>query len=321
MVHTIELFLNLNLDEINYIINRFNITSQSYYNFNKHHNVDGVNIEIKKLETKIGKRWRLNIFIDIIKLLGRAEINQEDKCEIIDRINEILYELFSYIPELSLYRIDYRFDVVIDNIEKRKLLIKLYNKCENKKAYMKKQKVYNKRTGRSHKYSSLRYKNKSKSCNIYDKEIERAAKCESVKEYEKDVLRFEAQVKRKHIQYMKKQYNIEDSLEIYFTAELYNVFMTKIVISTIGLSDYFNGYHARNIIRSSTLKEKEKNELIKFLEDINGNNTLQKGKEIYSSYKHSKFIKQLKYLNINPILIPKNSGFSKIKNPIKDILL
>ena len=321
MVHTVELFLNLNSDELNYIVDKFNITSKSYYNFEKHHNVDGVNVEIKKLETKIGNRWRLYVFVDIIKLLERAEINTEDKCEIIEKINKILYDIFSYIPELALYRIDYRFDVVINNNEKRKLLIKLYNKYENKKAYMEKQKVYNKRTGRSHKNSSLRYKNKSKSCNIYDKEIERAAKCESVKEYEKNVLRFEAQVKRKHIQYMKKHYNIDDSLEVYFSTELYNVFMSKIVISTIGIADYFNKYHAKNIIASSNLKQKEKDELIEFLEVINGNNTLQNGKEIYSSYKYRKFLEQLKKLNINPVLIPKNSGFSKIENPIKNICL
>ena len=120
---------------------------------------------------------------------------------------------------------------------------------------------------------------------------------------------------------MKSHYNLDDSLETYFSNSLYNVFMHKIIIKTIGISDYYNEYHARNIINSSNLKEKEKEELKEFIKVINGNNKFSDGKERYSSYKYKKFIEQLDNLNINPIVIPKNAGYSKIENPIRDILL
>lgn len=321
MVHTIEFFSDLKPEELNYIINKFNITNKNYINFSQCHSVDGVNIEIKRIKTHIGKGWRLYVFADVIKLLGRAVIGEGDREEVLECIRAIVYDVFSYIPNLKLYRIDFRFDVVITDEKKRSLLIKLYNKCDDKKAYMEKVAVFNKKIKRTNKYSSLRYKNNSKSLNIYDKVVERAAKNKNVMDYEKNVLRFEAQVKRKHILYMKKQYNIEDNLETYFTAALYNVFMSKIVVTAIENSDYYNTYYAEKIINSSDLKQKEKEELTKFLKDINGNNKLQNGKKLYSSYKYNKCLKQLKELNINPITIPKNAGFTMIENPIKDILI
>lgn len=321
MVHTIELFSKLNSNELNYITNKFNIKSKNYFNFSQYHDIDGIKIEMKKIKTKIGGSWGLYVFVDVIKLLGRAIIKEVDKDKVIEDINEIIYSIFSYSPQLRLRRIDFRFDAVICDEKKRNLLIKLYNKCENKKCYMEKEEVYNRETRRSNKYSSLRYKNKSKVCNIYDKEKERVAKYKSIMDYEKNVLRFEAQVKLRHIKYMKYHYNLEDSLEVYFSNALYNVFMNKIVIKSIGISDYYNEYHARKIINCSSLKNKEKEELKKFIKAINGKNKFSDGKKLYSSYKYKKFIGQLEQLNINPILIPKNSGYSKIENPIRDILL
>lgn len=321
MIHTIELFSRLNSNEIKYIIDKFDIKNKNYFNFSQYHTVSGVKVEIKNIKTKLGDSWGLYVFVDVIKLLGRAVIKETDRDKVIEDINEIIYSIFSYTPQLLLRRIDFRFDAVICDEKKRNLLIKLYNKCENKKGYMEKVEVYNRETRRSNKYSSLRYKNKSKVCNIYDKEMERVAKYKSIMNYEKDVLRFEAQVKLRHIKYMKSHYNVEDSLEVYFSNALYNVFMSKIVIKAIGISDYYNEYYARKIINSSKLKNKEKEELKEFIKTINGKNKFSDGKKLYSSYKYKKFIGQLENLNINPILIPKNSGYSKIENPIRGILL
>ncbi|MEG2458006.1 MAG: hypothetical protein RSB41_03855 [Bacilli bacterium] len=225
------------------------------------------------------------------------------------------------MPELKLNRIDYRYDKIINDKEKRILLIKLYNKNDEKKAYMKKTFVFHKSSKKNNKHCSLRYLNKSKSCNVYDKEEEREAKFQEILDYEKNIIRYEAQIKRKHILYMKKRYNIDDSFEIYFTPALYNLFMDKVVVSSIGISDYYNLYYASKKIKFSMFKDTDKEELIKFLRNISNNGRIHNCKELYSKYKYDKLLKQLGALNINPILIPKNDPITIIENPIKDIFI
>lgn len=320
MVHTIQLGTILSKRESDAISQNYNILHGNYFNFKDYHQKEWINIEIRKNKEIKEVLWNLTIFVDVVKLLNRSKIEENDRHEVIESINDIIFKLFLFEPTLELYRFDYRFDAIVESSKIRKLLIKLYNKCDKRKAYMNKVDVFNKATKKKNFKTSIRYQNKSKSCNVYDKETERKDKCKVILSYEKSILRFEAQVRRRHILYRKNKYNIADSLENYFTIDMYNDFMEKIVLSSLlGNGDYYNCYHATVIINNSNLKNKEKEELIKFLKITSIKRSIAISKDLYTKYKYDKFIKQLKNLDINPILIPKGEETAKIINPLKAI--
>ena len=264
MVHTIKIFSDADEDIFKYLEYKFSIKNSKYFNLSQYVGRDGVKLEIKQLNKRKSKNkiWRIYIFIDVIKLLHRADIVEADKVIVLENIYDILSDI---LPnnlldklDLRLHRFDYRCDKVIESKEERRLLVKLYNKNEDRKSYMNKIDVFNNLTKESNKISSLRYQNKSRACNIYDKEVERDAKCEIVMDYEKAIIRYESQIKRQHIKYLKKRYGIDDKLEIYFSNAMYNIFMNKVIVSTVGIEDYYNIYHARKIIWNSSLREKIK---------------------------------------------------------------
>ena len=318
MVHTIKIFSDIDEEIYRYIENKFNSKSSNYINLSKYVGRDAFSVEVRKL--KKGKIHRIYMFIDIVKLLGRVNIIESDKVIVLNNIDDVLSDILpsNLLDKLDIrvHRFDYRYDKIIESKEDRRLLVKLYNKHSDRNAYMNKVDVFDKVTKKSNKLSSLRYQNKSRACNIYDKEVERDAKCEVIMDYEKCVIRYEAQVKRRHITYLKSHYGIEDILEIYFSHAMYNVFMNKIIISTIGVEDYYSIYHARKIINnSSSLTEKKRSDLIKLLI----NTSLEKDCGFKKS-KRNGLIKELKKLGINPILIPKHENIPHLVNPIKDIL-
>lgn len=321
MVHTIKIFQDIDEKIFRYLEKRFNIKNFAYFNLSQYVGINGVSIEIKKLNKQIDKSklYRIYMFIDVIKLLGRAKIIESDKGIVLDTIYDILTDILannlSDKLDIRLDRFDYRYDKLIESKEIRQLLVKLYNKNEHRKSYMNKIEVFNNLTKESNKKSSLRYQNKSRACNIYDKEIERDSKCEIVMDYEKSIIRYEAQIKRRHIQYLKKRYSIEDSLQIYFSDAMYNLFMNKVIVSTVGIEDYYNIYHAKKIINNSSLREKTKSELIELLI-----NTSLKKECSFKKDKCNRLTKKLRELGINPILIPKHENITHLVNPIKDIL-
>ena len=80
--------------------------------------------------------------------------------------------------------------------------------------------------------------------------------------------------------------------------------------------DYYKISAARKIINESNLTEKEKQQLIDFLRYVSRYG-IEKAKKKNTRYYFNKFLNQLKPLNINPILIPrdKNDFPSFMKNP------
>lgn len=319
MIHTFEVFRELSKDEFEYILDMHKIKNKKYYDFTNNIKINGVVAYIKKI-SNIGK-WKLTIFIDAVKLLNKSIIVEADMEAILSIVNFISNSILGYPGDIILNRIDYRFDKVIIDKDIRELIMKLYNKNENRKAHMKKVSVFNKNTKKSNRKTSIRYVNKSRCCNVYDKEEERKFKGEAILNYENNVLRYEVQVKRNHIRYLKRNYSIPDRFEEYFTKEKYNHFMEKNIIAAYGKSDYYNLYYARKKIYESNLNEKYKEELINFLKETAIKKGLTKSKKSYTYYKYRKFIKQLNELNIHPIIIEKSNSIKKLENPIKNILL
>lgn len=248
--------------------------------------------------------------MDFIKLLGRANIEENDINLILDKINREVYLMLNRNFELYLNRLDYRFDMVIESKDERKILIKLFKKSKMKTAYMKKINKYK---------NSVRYYSGSRSDNVYDKEIERADKRKKVEKYERNILRFEAQLKSEHIKYNRRKYNIERDLKCYLTHEKYLKYMEKMIINIFTKCDYYNLYNASKIINTSSIKEIYKKELIEFLKYTSQKRSLSKSYERYGRYKYNKYIEVLKMLDINPIIIPEKDKIAHIKNPLKNL--
>lgn len=306
MVHTGEFFVDLNIEEdMDFIkvLEELKVIKDK-----------GIIIMLKKVPMKFGYKTRLYIFVDFIKLLDRANINPNDIDEILEKINILIKSLLNRNFELILNRIDYRYDAVIISEKARKIILeKLLSKSQDKSSYMKKIDKYN---------STIRYFSKSKSDNIYDKELERRAKGEEVKEYEKGVIRFEAQVKCGHLKYKSKIKNnpVERELIEYLTWDKYKEYMDKMIIKVVGKGDFYNLYHATKIINKSIISDKDKLELVEFLKFTSQKRSLSKTYEEYGRYKYNKYIKILEDLNINPIIIPEKEKVTYIPNPLRELI-
>lgn len=303
MVHTGEFYVKLNIDsDMEFIKVLEDI---------KEIRDRGILMMLKKIPLKFGSEYRLYIFVDFIKLIGRANIAPQDIDKILERINKIVGAVLNRCFELELNRIDYRYDVVITSKKARILLVKLLKKGLDKSNYMKKIDKYK---------GGVRYYAKSKTNNIYDKENERKDKGEEIKDYEKNIMRFEAQVKKPHLRYKKEKYNIRLDLEEYFTFEKYKEYMSKMIIKAVGKGDFYNLYHANKIINKSSIKDKYKNEIIEFLKFTSKKRSLSKTKEEYGRYKYDKYINILEELGINPIIIPENEKVTYLPNPLRKLI-
>lgn len=308
MVHTGEFFVDLNIEEdmefIKVLEELKTIKDEE----------KGIIMMLKKVPMKFGYRTRLYIFVDFIKLLDRANISQDDIDEILEKINFVVKAILNRNFELILNRIDYRYDVVIVSEKARKIILeKLLYKCQDKASYM--TKIYRYKT-------NIRYFAKSKSNNIYDKELQRRDKGEKIEDYEEDIIRFEAQVKCGHLRYKSKIKNnpVERELTEYLTMDKYKEYMGKMIIKVVGKGDFYNLYHATKIINKSTLIEKYKLELVEFLKFTSQKRSLSKTYEKYGRYKYNKYIKILEDLNINPIVIPEKEKVTYIPNPLRGLI-
>lgn len=308
MVHTGEFFVDLNIEddmELIKVLEELKVIKDEE---------KGIIMMPKKVPMKFGYRTSLYIFVDFIKLLGRANIVQNDIEEILEKINIVVKTILNRNFELILNRIDYRYDVAIVSEKARKIILeKLLSKCKEKASYMRKLERYK---------SNVKYFAKSKSNIIYDKEFVRIIKGEEIQEYEKDIIRFEAQVKCGHLRYKSKIENnpVERELREYLTWEKYKEYMDKMIIKIVGKGDFYNLYHATKIINKSTLPDKNKLELVEFLKFTSQKRSLSKTYEKYGRYKYNKYIKILEDLNINPIVIPEKEKITYIPNPLRGLI-
>lgn len=260
---------------------------------------------------------RLHIYVDFIELLGRPNIVPEDTDEILYGVRSIVQDLLDTNDfELVLSRIDFRYDVVIKNKVVRELILLLFKKLPNRASYMRKVDKYK---------GSIRFWGKSRCDNIYDKEKERLAKGKEIKWYEKDILRFEAQIKNEHLRYKNRRYEINRSLAEYLTYEMYKSYMTKMVIGVIGKGNFYSLKEAEKIINSSNIKDNKKKQLREFLVYTSKNGGLSAAKKFFGRYRFNNNLDILDELGINAITIPEKNGVRKtgikfIENPLKNLI-
>ncbi|NMM64227.1 hypothetical protein HBE96_16500 [Clostridium sp. P21] len=312
MIHTAKFYLKLSNEDINFLENKYwefiSLTSCK---------IDDVYKEkgIATTFTKIYSNWYMYCTIDFIKLIGKADIKEADYSRVQDKINQYLYDIFQDNKrELILIRLDYRLDVKIETKKDRELIMYLYNKTAEKYKFKRKYNQYD---------ITIYFNSKSIQSKCYDKEAERISKSQPIEKYEEDVLRFEVVLENKHLNYMKRQHNIEKTLKKYFSDTLYKKYMEENLGVLLYEGDYYKIYLAEKIIKESEIKESDKKALRELLVDISKHTvtgameiTNDKDEKKYSKYKFAKYLRLLGAMKINPILIPKNmKSPSYVKNP------
>lgn len=312
MIHTVQFYTNLSFDEKREIESRFNKNIEEVLkeaSNNKCFTISGVN---RKLY------YSINIIADITKILNRGDIYEDDYYVVQQKIDDFITSIVGYSIDLTLIRIDYRFDKKINSESEKFMLIHIYKKMIHKYGFkiMKNKDEYE---------TSITYDSKSMQVIIYDKDQEREDKDEEIEDYEKGVLRFEVKLLNRHLNYNKRKYGTCKNLKNYFSESLQKEYMAKNIRKIVYKGDYYNLYKADKIIKQSNIKEKDKLFIREFLVDVSNHSIAGvrnlEGK--YTEYKFKKAIKILEELNINPILIPKNKksldgkGYSYIKNPFE----
>lgn len=316
MIHTIQLYTNISSDERDKIEKRFNKNIVQVME-EVSENIEGITISGRG---KIADYY-INMHIDVTKILDKGDVKEDDYYIVQKEIDRVIEYIVGYKLELTLLRIEYRIDIRIESSAERYILFHIYKKMIRKFGFKK-------RKDKKEYETSIMYDSGSIQLIIYDKDVERFAKEEVSKYYEKNMLRFEVKVLNNHLNYNKNKYNIQKTLQNYFREDMKNNYMIKNIQKVVYKGDYYSIYRASNIIEKSNLKDREKKLVRDFLIDVSklgitgAKSIKKKDKKLkYTDYKYKKAIELLEELNINPILIPKNlkaptgESYSYIKNP------
>ncbi|WP_148347430.1 hypothetical protein [Clostridium butyricum] len=324
MIHTVELYKEIEDELYEKIKCTYGANKNGFIDLHEKILHEGINVTVLKAFNGISYTARIKVFVDAVKLFRRSIITVDDRTIIENVVKETLFQLFSIrVDHMNIMRIDYRYDAVIEDTKTRETLFEMFNKSQDKCCHMKKVDTFRKENGKlvNNKSSSLRFENSSRCVTVYDKEIERGVKQEVIMDYEKNVMRFESQIKRYHIKYLCKKNNIRDTLENFMTVDMYNHFMIKVKNNVLHPGDYYNKYHACKIINASKFSEKSKNTMIEFITLVANKRTLSAAKERYSNYKFKKILEQLEILNVNQVTIVENVGITFIENPLHNMLI
>lgn len=203
MIHTVELSVQLDKDHLQFRNEQFGNNSINQIL----HTVVIMGVSITEFRNK--QSTYCKVIIDIPLILNRGNVEEEDY-EIIEkhlrRTFSTIYGDEQLYDQHKLKRIDFRLDTVVRDGKIIYIYFKLFSKLKKKIFHLKK------RTFTTSQYHQC----KSLHTICYDKEKERLAKNEPVKEWERDVLRFEVCIKRAHLDYKKYKKGEPKHLKNYF---------------------------------------------------------------------------------------------------------
>ena len=323
MLHTAKFYCRLEDQEVSGLTRKFKENTDLLSKKLDRHS-PGITTALKK--NTFG--WSFSIYVDFIKLLGKADLSEKDAPVATNKINQFVKFLFEEKEkEITLTRIDYRFDAVVTDKSHRQLLLKLYRKSYETYRFKKKNDRYK---------TSLYFNSKSINVIVYDKEEERNSKLQIIESYEADVLRFEVRLLNRHLNYRKRSEDaLAKTLKNYMTEAFWKEYMLKQISPFFHGGSFYKINMAEKIIEDSGLKLKEKESLREFLCDVsihgfkniqNLEKTTVSGEKTlkYNKYLIKKRLLQLNELDINPFLIPKNTKIDlgpekKIENPLSAI--
>jgi hypothetical protein len=246
-------------------------------------------------------------------VLGRQDVTENDVDEYIQKINVIIREIVDLkIIKLNLTRCDYCIDVKISSNKELQEIFKLLNKHHSQFKYIKANQIY----------EDSRYlckPNSSININIYDKFSQLLNIYGYEDENYRNVIRVELQLKKKKIQRLNNAENLKRNIREYWCQETMQKQYINYLHQYLYEGDYYKLSKAKSIIISSSYSKTIKNNLIKFLEDINTRGiTEASNKKSYNSAK--KYINFLNSLKINPITLNEDSQFNYIENLLTRVI-
>lgn len=320
MIHTFKMFLPIDYRDVQDMRKRFNIKAFEANKFFEG-KFPGVTMSLSAM----GKgQWKLSMFVDAVKLLGKSNLIEADYPDLERQIKMILFQLFMHSDAYDdhiLQRIDYRFDVLINDHTIRQLLLDLYKKTV--RAYKRKGKVLgykDKVTGEYVEYkTTVDHKNKSIKSTVYLKNEERKAKGEEPESYERDIVRFEVQVKEDHMYYQEKVGRRSRKLWKYMKNDLYREYFDEHIFPIFYTGNFYKIDEARNIIYASSISSPHKRKLVDFLKKVSSHDVTTPLKTMSKKTLDSR-LTMLQKLDINPIPIPKHypNAPSTLTNPLNN---
>lgn len=258
----------------------------------------------------------LKITFDLVKMLGKLEVTEDDLdvvCKVLTKISELLNV---DEKELRLNRIDYRIDVIVTDADERNTLVELFKQNLS---------YYNRRNKDASHKNLVDYKNKSIQFRVYDKVAARSNQNQKTEDYEEGVLRLECAVCNNRLEYAKYQYEVPKEVEAYFTKDMMKFFMLMAIPMHISLGDFYTLKGATKIIDDSHLSKCNKEHLKKFISYVakHGMDAARKqrgtSKGKYNDKTFKDYVNNLESLRVNPITIPvrlsKIINKDYIKNP------
>ena len=330
MIHTIQYYVPHEIEDLYQMQKRFKFSGDD---------VDSVfHIRYPFARFKLIKQYAkgkyyLSIHIDLIKMLGRAEIVDSDFDRVDGQISRMIFELFldyKAVTNSFLVRVDYRYDVKVTDPLQRKLLFHLYGKLATQYGRLKKHLgKSNKASGEFEPYeTSIYHSAKSSGILVYDKEEHLKDTEEMIMPYEEDVVRFEVRLSKPHLDYKKNPDKCSDprdrTLKSYFKKSVYYKYMYRLLKPIYFKGDFRKFSEAKSIIEKSSLTPHQKKKLDELISQMNYSKAsisspVQKGTVSKPTFK--KYLKLLETLNIHPITIPKNMKGSpkRMANPLDEI--
>ena len=287
MIHAAKFYYILDKKETFYLLNKYkenslNIVLEKISNKFKGITAwisDNIDNMLKYSPNSIDKIF-VNISVDFILLLEKADILESDFSKVSDILSKFSFELLGEYDYnlLTLTKLEYRYDALISD-EDKKIIFELCKKTFKKNGH------YNKTTEFS---TTAYFQAKPISATLYDKEKERVDKHQQVKPYEKGRLRYEVRLFSRHFSYMKysKKWKVERDLK-------------------------------NNIIKYSGYRDATRKSLISFLDYVNKYG-IENAKKRYKPNTYKNHIDKLKILNIAPLLVSKAEIAPRdyIENPL-----
>ncbi|MDL2248184.1 hypothetical protein LJB89_00605 [Tyzzerella sp. OttesenSCG-928-J15] len=224
-----------------------------------------------------------------------------------------------YFDRLSLSRIDYAFDIFLEDQSMVETYIQLMKRGNMPNGLLLKL-FWHDTQHRSIPYrDSLYLKNNAVTINSYNKYEELKNKAKHFVDCERaiGILRLEVQCNGRKVEELEKKYGIDRyNPTDFFDEEIAREIVMSYVAKVTKLGAYHSLDNARCIINESRFNDRQKTELINFIEEVNSSRSLDKVKrsESYTPYQFRTRLKRLDELNINPVTIPFRWGYDYLSN-------
>jgi hypothetical protein len=190
----------------------------------------------------------------------------------------------------------------------RALLMELYQQLPKRICRAKRKKQYE---------DSVYYTGGSRRINIYDKTAERQSKRQPVESWEADVIRFEVQVLRKHIDHMRRTYYMERAYDTWVRADMERYYLW-LAAKMIPQGDFYKMGEAVAMIEASSYSRTIKANMVEYMEAVKVGGMDAANKQwCYGTVRN--YLERFDEIGVSPITIPDGSTIDRLGNPFKGL--